>query len=105
MTDVVTPTMAAAGINAALPAVSRRDLALLAEGGLQLVEVQVDKDADGCRLGEPEVPEGAMLVALLHDHETALATSDARLTEGDVVLTIATDDQAADEVRSRLSQS
>lgn len=106
VTDVVAPTMAAAaGISAALQGVSRRDLALLAEGGLQLVEVQAGKDTDGRRLGDLEVPEGAMLVAVLHDQEAALATSDTEVGEGDVILTIATGDQAADEARRRLSGS
>lgn len=106
VTDVVAPTMAAAaGISAALQGVSRRDLALLAEGGLQLVEVQAGKDADGRRLGELEVPRGAMLVAVLHEQQAALATSDTTVAEGDVLLTIATGDQAADEARRRLGGS
>lgn len=103
VTDVVAPTMAAAaGISAALQGVSRRDLALLAEGGLQLVEVQAGKDTDGRRLGDLEVPQGAMPVAVLHDHEAALATSDTEVTEGDVILTIAIGDEAADEARHQL---
>ncbi len=103
VTDVVAPTMAAAaGISAALQGVSRRDLALLAEGGLQLVEVQAGKDTDGRRLGDLKVPQGAMPVAVLHDHEAALATSDTEVTEGDVILTIAIGDEAADEARHQL---
>lgn len=106
VTDVVAPTMAAAaGISAALQGVSRRDLALLAEGGLQLAEVQVGADAEAQRLGDLEMPEGTMLVAVLHDHDAALATSDTQLAEGDVVLTIATSEQAADEARNVLGQS
>lgn len=106
VTDVVAPTMAAAaGISAALQGVSRRDLALLAEGGLQLVEVQAGKDADGRRLGDLEVPEGAMLVAVLHEQEAELATSDTEVAEGDIILTIATGDQAADEARRRVGGS
>lgn len=106
VTDVVAPTMAAAaGISAALQGVSRRDLALLAEGGLQLAEVQVGKGADGRRVGDLELSEDTMLVAVLHDEETALATSDTQLAEGDVVLTIATSDEAADDVRHHLGKS
>lgn len=104
VTDVIAPTVAAAGmINAALQGVQRSDLAMLAEGGLQLAEVQVGAQLDGAAVGDVDVPEGARLVAVLHEQQAELATSDTPLAEGDLILAIATTEQAAQAVRQRLA--
>lgn len=106
VTDIVAPTVAAAAmIDAALQGVERSDLALLAEGGLQLAEVQVGKSSRQRRVGDLDLPEGAMLVAVLHGEEAQLATADTRLAEGDLILAIATTEQALEAARQRLTGS
>lgn len=104
VTDVVAPTMAAAGmINAALQGVERSDLALLAEGGLQLAEVRIGASFEDQRVDGLDLPTGAMLVAVLHGEQAALATGGTRLSEGDLVLAIATTEEALEATRQRLA--
>jgi trk system potassium uptake protein TrkA len=106
VTDVVAPTMAAAAmINATLQGVRRRDLELLAEGGLELEELQVGAPTEGHRVGDLEVPDGAMLVAVLHNDHATVARPDTELTEGDVVLVLAENEDAADTARRQVSGS
>lgn len=103
VTDVIAPTMAAAAmINAALQGVQRRDLELLAEGGLELEELQVGADVDGRRVADLDVPDGAMLVAVLHQDRASVARPDTELREGDVVLVLAEHDDAAEAARRRV---
>lgn len=104
VTDVVTPTMAAAAmIDTALQGIERRDLALLAEGGLQLAEIQVGGEADGQAISEVGVPDGALIVAVLHSDTASLAKADTQLREGDVILVVAESEDVAEKTRRRLS--
>lgn len=104
VTDVVTPTMAAAAmIDTALQGIERRDLALLAEGGLELAEIQVGGEADGQAISEVGVPDGALVVAVLHSDTASLAKADTQLQEGDVILVVAESEDVAEKARRRLS--
>lgn len=104
VTDVVTPTMAAAAmIDTALQGIERRDLALLAEGGLELAEIQVGGEADGQAISEVGVPDGALVVAVLHSDTASLAKADTQLREGDVILVVAESEDVAEKTRRRLS--
>lgn len=106
ISDVVAPTVAAAAmIDAALQGVERRDLALLAEGGLELAELQVGSKVDGRHVGDLDIPEQAMVVAVLQQNKSEMARPDTQLSEGDVLLVIAESEDAAEEARRRISDT
>lgn len=100
---IVAPTMAAAArIHAALYGSERTDLSLLVQGGLRLTELRVGRDGEGTTVGELDVPDGAVLVAVVHGDDARVARADVELAEGDLLLALVETDDALERVNRLL---
>lgn len=96
VTDVIAPTMAAVGqIEAALQGADSTQLGELMQRGLHLAEMHVGEDADRSRLGDHDLPDGALAIAHVRGDELQLARPDIELRAGDVVLALAESEKAA----------
>lgn len=100
VSEVVAPTMAAAArIEAALHGDPRLNLNELVQGQLQMAEVTASEKTDGRDLGDLDLPEGAVPVAVVRGSEASLARRDYRLAEGDAVLVVTESNEALDGCR------
>lgn len=100
---IIAPTMAAAArIQSALHGSEETDLTDLWQAGMQLAEMPVGSEAAGTSLGDHDLPDGTLAIAVHRDDETFVARLDVELREGDVVLALAESEEAAQEVRSAL---
>lgn len=105
VTDIVAPTMAAAAhIKAALHGAGRSSLAELAQGSLEMAEIPVGPGAAGTTVGDVQVPDGALLVAVVHGDDASLPHPDTRLEEGDVVVVVSESEDALEDCRARLER-
>lgn len=105
VTDIVAPTMAAAArIEAALHGTEEDHLFELIQGKLQVAELTVGPEADGSTVGDLRIPDGALLVAVVHGDDASLPTGDTELAEGDVVVAIAESEHALDRCRRAIER-
>ena len=94
---------AAAEIFASLYGFDRLDFSLVVRGGLQLTEIEVGPAAVGRRLGELDLPKGALVVAVLRGERARVPRGETKLEEGDVLLVLGEDEGALERVRALLT--
>lgn len=103
VSEIVAPTMAAAArIESALHGESRTDLNELVQGRLQLGQVSAGSDVDGKRISDLDLPDAAILIAVIGNEEASLARPDHRLAEGEIVAVVAESEDALDHCRKAL---
>lgn len=103
VTDIVAPTMAAASrIEAALHGAEENEVSQLIQGRLQIAEIPVGAGNSGRAVGDLDLPDGALLVALIRGDGGSLPRLDTTLEEGDVVVAIAETEDALSRCRDVL---
>lgn len=104
VSDVVAPTMAAASrIEAALHGDEDDDLRDLIPGRLAIAEITVGHRNDGKTIGALDLPDDALLVAVVHGDDSSLARSDTELEEGDVVVAVAESEEGLERCRAAVA--
>ncbi len=93
---------AAAEIFASLYGFDRLDFSLVVRGGLRLAELDVGT-AQGKRLQELELPQGALVVAVLRGEQALIPRGETKLEKDDVLLLLAEGESALESVRQKLS--
>jgi trk system potassium uptake protein TrkA len=93
---------AAAEIFASLYGFDRLDFSLVVRGGLRLAELDVGA-AQGKRLHELELPQGARVVAVLRGEQALVPREETKLEKDDVLLLLAEGESALESVRRKLS--
>lgn len=102
VTDIIAPTMAAAArVEAALHGATETPVPEIIQGRLQISELTAGPDVDE-RLRDLDLPDEAMVVALVRGAEASLARPDDRLQEGDVVVVIAETEKALKACRKAI---
>jgi trk/ktr system potassium uptake protein len=105
VSEIIAPKVTAASrITSVLYGTSDLDLSLITQGGLQLVELPAG-DTAGNRLSELELPEDAMIVAIVRSGRLHLARASVKIDEGDVLLTLYDGEPALSKVRKALGLS
>jgi trk system potassium uptake protein TrkA len=101
--DIVAPSLAAAShIVSVLYGFHRLDLSLVTRGGLELVEIPPGV-AVGKKLSELDVPEDALIVAVLREEESFLARGSTKVERDDMLLALVEGPEAEARLRSYLT--
>lgn len=99
---IVSPSIsAAAEIHSMLGGTRRLDFSVAARGDLRLADLDVGEAAGGA-LDRLDLPEEALVVAVLRNDEAVFPRHDLKLHEGDVLLVLVADESALDEVRDQV---
>jgi len=93
---------AAAEILATLYGFDRLDFSLVVRGGLRLVELSAEGVRDK-RIAELELPDGALVVAILRGDEVLVPRGQMKLEEGDVLLVLVESGGVLEKVKKLLS--
>lgn len=93
---------AAAEILATLYGFDRLDFSLVVRGGLRLVELSAEGVRDK-RIAELELPDGALVVAILRGDEVLVPRGQTKLEEGDVLLVLVESGGVLEKVKKLLS--
>ncbi|PZC48687.1 MAG: trk system potassium uptake protein TrkA [Chloroflexi bacterium] len=102
VTAIVTPKIsAAAQMLATLYGFHRLDLSMVVHGGMQFLEIAVKTHA-GDKLKDVKLPSGALAVGVQRGPEMLFPRPDLEFQEGDGLLLLAEDDDAADRIRKEL---
>lgn len=102
VTAIVTPKIsAAAQMLATLYGFHRLDLSLVVHGGMQFLEIPA-KSYIGKEVKDIELPSGALSVGVQRGPEMLFPRPDFEFQEGDALLLLAENDDAADQVRKEL---
>lgn len=105
VSDVVAPTMAAASrIEAALHGAEHDDLRELIPGRVEVGEITVGRGGDGKTIADLDVPDDALLVAVVHGGDSSLPRRDTELEEGDVVVAVAESEEGLARCRAALGE-
>jgi trk system potassium uptake protein TrkA len=103
VSKIIAPKIsAAAEILAALYGFGRLDFSLVIRGGLRLIELTAGK-ASGKRLSEMDMPDGALIVAVLRGKQALVPRGRTRLEDGDVLLVLVESDDILEKVRRLLN--
>lgn len=103
VSKIIAPKIsAAAEILGALYGFDRLDFSLVMRGGLRLVELSAD-GAPGKRIAELDLPEGALVVAVLRGDDVLVPRGQTKLQEGDVLLVLVESGSVLDRVRKLLT--
>ncbi|HVM19458.1 MAG TPA: TrkA family potassium uptake protein [Egibacteraceae bacterium] len=95
VSEVVAPTMAAAArVEAALHGDPRIDVAEAVQGHLQFAEVTCGPATDARTIGDLDLPDGAMVVAVVRGDDATIGKRDVTLREGDAVILVTESEQA-----------
>lgn len=106
VTDIVAPTMAAASrIEAALHGAEENDLSQLISGQLQMSEIAVGDDGDGLTIGEIDLPDDSLVVAVIKGDQAALPRHDTGLEDGDVLVVVAETEDALERCRAAVGSA
>jgi trk system potassium uptake protein TrkA len=99
---IVTPKISAADeMLSAIYGYDRLNLSKLARKGLRLVALGADK-AEGRKIADLTMPEGAHLVALVRDNEARIPHAKTALEANDELLVLVEKDADLDEVKKQL---
>ncbi len=93
---------AAAEIFASLYGFDRLDFSLVVRGGLRLAELDVGA-AQGKRIHELELPQGALIVAVLRGEDALIPRGETKLEEGDVLLLLTESTSVLEKVKKQLT--
>jgi trk system potassium uptake protein TrkA len=101
--DVVAPSLAAAyHVVSVLYGFHRLDFSLVTRGGLELLEIPPGAVV-GKRISELDVPEDALIVAVLRDEESFLARGAVKVERNDTLLVLVEGPEAEARLRSYLT--
>ena len=90
---IIAPKIAAAAeILLTLYGLDRIDFSLVVRGGLRLVELEVNEAHDDQLLSELDIPDGALIVAILRDEQAFLPRVRTKLQKNDVLLVLIEND-------------
>lgn len=104
VTRIVSPALsAAAEIHATLRGMHHLDFSVAARGNLRLANVEAGVGA-GSILDELDLPEKALVVAVLRDDEPLFPEANLELRQKDLLLILVADQDVLDEVRERLRE-
>jgi trk system potassium uptake protein TrkA len=100
---IIAPSFsAAAEILAALHGFGRPDLSLVARGGMRFAELEA-KGVEGT-LSELGLPDGALVLTVVHGEEVLLARGKTKVEQGDSLLLLVEDDSALEAARAVLTK-
>ena len=102
VTEIIAPKIAAAArIVSVLYGFESFDLSMLARGGLQLLELSAD-ELEGKKLSEAELPENAIVMAVMRGDQVLLARDSTKIQADDRLFILADGTEAANKVREAL---
>lgn len=101
---IVAPAVsAAAEIHAAIRGFHRLDFSIVAQGALSLVDLE-GRTVEGRKLGDLDLPRGAMIVALMREESVLFPHPDRKVHAEDTLLALVESDDLREEVVERFSQ-
>jgi trk system potassium uptake protein len=104
VTKIVMPKIsAAAELLGALYGFDRLDISLLMRYGLRLVEIPAGKAA-GKRLSEVELPDGALVVAVMRGEQVFVPNKRTKIEEEDVFFTLVENEDIMEKSKKYLSE-